>query len=565
MKKLIHILMFALIGLSANAQIPTWQWATHPICNSQSGVGGGEGLAVALDDSENVYFTGDYIDSIFWGNYDFFSGGEYTGQGFITKYNSSGNLIWAKSSHYTDVNGNGGSSIAGITKDIFGNFYCTGYYYDSAGIDTFHFTHQNYGIPMFILKLESSGNILWVKCPLGGTYGGNSGIGIATDNTGNVYVTGNFTSPTMTFDTITLTGVGSRNIFIAKYNSSGDIIWAKSAPGTGTNASYGITCDAARNAYITGYFSSPTITFGSTVLSNSGGQDIFLAKYDSSGNVIWAKGTGGVNDDKSFGIATKNSKDLYITGSFKSPSILFGNYTLSNIINNTETAFLTKYDSSGNVIWAKASRDSSASFSYCVTIDNNDNPYISGGMEYNYSLFFDTVYLPPIFGDDPMFIVKYDSAGHALWGYELSGGSDDQNAIVVSPSKSVYVAGDLLGNTVIGNDSLIFPYTEMLFVAKLGFPFADDIPQISPKLTISLYPNPTSGTITLSYNSQLSSRLSRDNSQLKIYDVLGQQVYTQAITNPNQTTINVFQLSNGVYFYQLTNGTETYRGKFVKE
>ena len=84
-------------------------------------------------------------------------------------------------------------------------------------------------------------------------------------------------------------------------------------------------------------------------------------------------------------------------------------------------------------------------------------------------------------------------------------------------------------------------------------------------LSITLYPNPTFGTFTLSYNSQLSPARAGLNSQLVIMDVLGQEVYTQAITNPNQTTINVSQLSNGVYFYQLTNGMETYRGKFVKE
>jgi len=92
--------------------------------------------------------------------------------------------------------------------------------------------------------------------------------------------------------------------------------------------------------------------------------------------------------------------------------------------------------------------------------------------------------------------------------------------------------------------------------------FSESINQKTiPKDNLSIYPNPTSGTFTLSYNSQLPIL----NSQLKIYDVLGQQVYTQAITNPNKTTINVSQLSNGVYFYQLINNTETYRGKFVKE
>jgi len=77
---------------------------------------------------------------------------------------------------------------------------------------------------------------------------------------------------------------------------------------------------------------------------------------------------------------------------------------------------------------------------------------------------------------------------------------------------------------------------------------------------LNLYPNPTSGTFTLSYNYQTPIL----NSQLKIYDVLGQQVYTQAIINPNQTTINVSQLSNGIYFWEMkTNHGIEGQGKIV--
>ena len=95
----------------------------------------------------------------------------------------------------------------------------------------------------------------------------------------------------------------------------------------------------------------------------------------------------------------------------------------------------------------------------------------------------------------------------------------------------------------------------------LAISISTGIPTINGNSECKLYPNPTSGTFTLSYNSQLSI----PNSQLKIYDVLGQEVYTQPITNPNQTTINISQLSNGVYFYQLINNKETLRGKFIKQ
>ena len=91
--------------------------------------------------------------------------------------------------------------------------------------------------------------------------------------------------------------------------------------------------------------------------------------------------------------------------------------------------------------------------------------------------------------------------------------------------------------------------------------FTTGVNEITNNHGVTIYPNPTSGTFTLSYNSKLPIL----NSQFKIYDVLGQEVYSQAITIPNQTTINVSQLNNGVYFYQLTNNIETYRGKFVKE
>jgi len=84
--------------------------------------------------------------------------------------------------------------------------------------------------------------------------------------------------------------------------------------------------------------------------------------------------------------------------------------------------------------------------------------------------------------------------------------------------------------------------------------------------TINIYPNPTSGTFTLTYNSQLSLL----NSQLIITDVLGRAVYHQAIINPNNTTINISQLSNGVYFYEIQSGNSTgsltgMRGKIVVE
>src|ERR1035437_397511 len=78
--------------------------------------------------------------------------------------------------------------------------------------------------------------------------------------------------------------------------------WAKSGDGTNDDGAYSIATDASGNVFIAGGFSSPTITFGTYTLTNNGSYDMFLVKYDPSGNVMWAKSAGGANSDVINGI-----------------------------------------------------------------------------------------------------------------------------------------------------------------------------------------------------------------------------------------------------------------------
>ena len=94
-----------------------------------------------------------------------------------------------------------------------------------------------------------------------------------------------------------------------------------------------ISTDASGNVYITGYFKSPTITFGTTTLTNNStanDADIFVVKYDSAGTVIWAKSAGGTGNDFGNGISATGDGNVYITGQFASPTITFGTTTLTN-------------------------------------------------------------------------------------------------------------------------------------------------------------------------------------------------------------------------------------------
>ena len=116
-----------------------------------------------------------------------------------------------------------------------------------------------------------------------------------------------------------------------KYDTSGNVLWVKSAGGTGNDVSNGVCTNASGNVFITGYFDSPTITFGTTTLTNiNAANDIFIVKYDASGNVLWAKSAGGAGSDVSSGVSIDARGNVIITGGFGSPSISFGTALLTN-------------------------------------------------------------------------------------------------------------------------------------------------------------------------------------------------------------------------------------------
>jgi hypothetical protein len=127
-----------------------------------------------------------------------------------------------------------------------------------------------------------------------GTPAPTSAEAVATDPGGSTYLTGGF-SGTVTFGNISLTSKGAENIYVAKVNPSGTIAWAQRIGGS--NASLGdsgraIALDQFGNSYVTGFFYGPG-DFGSTTLPGKGDRDIFVAKIDIQGNILWAKDFGG--------------------------------------------------------------------------------------------------------------------------------------------------------------------------------------------------------------------------------------------------------------------------------
>ena len=157
-------------------------------------------------------------------------------------------------------------------------------------------------------------------------------------------ITGRFESDSITFGTTTLSNVAYQDIFIVKYDALGNVLWAKSTGGTFDVYGVSISTDVSGNILVTGAFRSDSIAFGTTILTNTsvGTADIFIVKYDAFGNVLWAISEGGTNHDVGSGISTDISGNVMVTGFFDSPSITFGPTILTNA--GVHDIFVAKLD-----------------------------------------------------------------------------------------------------------------------------------------------------------------------------------------------------------------------------
>lgn len=281
-----------------------------------------EGLSIAVDASGNVYTTG-----YFAGTADFDPGaGTFTLSSlvgsedvFISKLDALGNFLWAK--QIGGISTDHGNSI---TVDAVGNVFTAGQFQGTPDFDpgpgvvlipTFG------GNDVFILKLDASGNFVWVK-QLGGSLYEVPRF-IFMDGLNNIYTTGNFIG-TSDFDPgpgiFNLTSSGVQSFFISKLDALGNFVWAKQTGGTSATEVSSIFVDGAYNIYATGYFNG-TVDFDPGIgifnLSVLGNNDMFVSKLDPSGNFLWAKQMGGViNSVWGSAITVDGSNNVYTTGHF---------------------------------------------------------------------------------------------------------------------------------------------------------------------------------------------------------------------------------------------------------
>src|ERR1051326_1602284 len=303
------------------------------------------GYGITNDNAGNVYVAGKYEENANFSNTILPCQGNH--DIFLVKYDAGGSLQWV-----TTAGGSLGDYAEGVSCDGSNYVYIAGeiegvnnpiYFQNSSVTLTAHALND-----AFVAKYDLNGNLIWAQ--QAGWYQNDKALSVTHDNSGNVYICG-FFNDTAKFGTNTfIYGYGGNDIYVAKYDANGNFQWVQKAGSPGRDEAKSIVCDASGNVYITGLFLGNCVFGNQTISAPNGYYDTFLAKYSPTGTLQWVKNAGGAYDDVGWSLTMDNSGKIYMGGEFNAYAT-FDNIALTT--SGMADAFVACYDQSGNVLWAK--------------------------------------------------------------------------------------------------------------------------------------------------------------------------------------------------------------------
>ena len=368
---------------------------------------------------------------------------------FLATYDHGGGLIWARSAG--GPNQDAGLAVA---VDSQGNSILAGYYQAGALFGDLAVT--NAGVSdAFIAKYDSAGSILWVRT-VGGT-GEETANSVAVDADDNCYLTGYF-QKAASFGSTSLTNRGGVDLFLAKYDPNGTLLWARSAGGPGEDIAFAVATDPQGGVVVAGYFNGQA-QFESVQLVAAGKKDLFVAKYDSSGALQWANSAGGLLDDIARSLAVDTEGGVVVAGTLEPGDVQFGATTLTGTVKRT---FVARYDGTGLLQWVRVAGGSE---SRGVAVRGSDifaMGYFSGTAR------VDTYQLTSAGGID-IFLSRYRRDGGLEWARSVGGtNADNGYALAVDDQEGCLIAGQFNGGTQFDGFNLRSAGVGDAFVARLS-------------------------------------------------------------------------------------------------
>ncbi|MEO6683570.1 MAG: SBBP repeat-containing protein [Ginsengibacter sp.] len=466
MKNFILISFFLIIYSNGFSQI--FQYAKS--VETKTGITQDQTLAV--DAAENSYTIG-----TFSGTVDFNAGPEeylVTSVGnddiFILKLDVSGNFIWVKTFGSTEQD----QGMA-LTLDAAGNIYATGFFSGTIDFDPSGAVYNVTALGItnaFMLKLNNSGNFVWVRNMEGSNQDGKAafaktaGYSIAVDAVGHVHTTGTVNG---WVDLNTGSGVnswqslkGSDDVFISKLDANGIFLWAIAYGSVFNDRGNSLKVDGGGNVYATGYFSgliSITQNLINFNVTSNGGTDAYVIKFGSSGNIIWLKKLGGPGADVGNSLTIDRANNIYITGSFTGVSDFdpgVAVYSLTSL-GNTDI-YISKLDANGDFVAARSFGGTGNESGNGIHSDVFNRIFLTGSFEdeVNFDPGSNSGLLKSA-GESDIFIIRLNDTLKLTSTKQMGGkGSDAGYSLFVTNSGTIYSAGMYSGEVAFQLDKDLF-------------------------------------------------------------------------------------------------------------
>lgn len=436
------------------------QWAFN-VGNSQRQ----EAYRTNIDRQGNILVTGIFEGTVDFdpgpGVFNLTSNGDY--DIFVAKYSPSGTFISAFS-----IGGVLRDAPYYISTDNQNNILLTGYFRGTVDFDPGPGIYNlvsngeagsdpGYGGDCFVAKYTSSGNFIMAFKIGGSTF--DNGLSIQAGSNDDIIVTGYFRSENVDFDPgpgTYILNASSGTIFLARYTSTGGFLWAfNTGLGDADNSSYELKLDNSGNIYVTGYYQGINIDFdpgpGTALLSSNGNYDIFIAKYTSAGNYVWAKSIGGPGFDISRSVALDEKGNLYMTGEFQGAVDFDPGSGVYNLTSHGGASdfFVLKLDNNGNFIWAKNTGNSQNEIG--GHIDYKNGQVVVTGFFQGSNLDFDpgpATAISSSNGGYDIYAVRYDTSGNYQCHFTIGGANDDGGYWLIPDNNSNwYISGFLNSST----------------------------------------------------------------------------------------------------------------------
>jgi len=257
----------------------------------------------------------------------------------------------------------------------------------------------------------------------------------------------------ITFDSQSKAPFGKKDMYLIKVDQNGNLKWIQNAGSNDVEDPFAIGFDTDNNVYVGGGFRNTMVFSADVSITSSGAQDAFLAKYNSSGRVLWAKKIAyGTLGERIHSMAISSNNEIYMCGMLKSSPTTIGSFLL-NVSAGGEDEWIAKADTSGNISWVKqltaigisGSTSINLNILRNISVDQDGLLYVSGTL-WGQLTYGSQSFSSRGYGDIVLFHVN-NADGSLIWGRTGGGTEDDQaNGLTLGSDNGIYLTGQVTNN-----------------------------------------------------------------------------------------------------------------------